>query len=114
MPASPQSPKITILISRPAVQVRQGCQAHLDLTHTFVCQQEEKIAALQSFADQLIAAGHYAKGDISSRRNEVLDRWIFSGADGGVTADLYVGAQARLVWRMFTSAFDFSLSGGDV
>uniref|UniRef100_A0A8C5VTD7 Spectrin alpha chain, non-erythrocytic 1 n=1 Tax=Microcebus murinus TaxID=30608 RepID=A0A8C5VTD7_MICMU len=37
--------------------------------------QEEKIAALQSFADQLIAAGHYAKGDISSRRNEVLDRW---------------------------------------
>ncbi|ELK07245.1 Spectrin alpha chain, brain [Pteropus alecto] len=37
--------------------------------------QEEKIAALQSFADQLIAAGHYAKGDIASRRNEVLDRW---------------------------------------
>ncbi|XP_060267730.1 spectrin alpha chain, non-erythrocytic 1 isoform X4 [Ovis aries] len=37
--------------------------------------QEEKIAALQSFADQLIAGGHYAKGDISSRRNEVLDRW---------------------------------------
>uniref|UniRef100_A0A2K6TRD9 Spectrin alpha chain, non-erythrocytic 1 n=1 Tax=Saimiri boliviensis boliviensis TaxID=39432 RepID=A0A2K6TRD9_SAIBB len=37
--------------------------------------QEEKIAALQAFADQLIAAGHYAKGDISSRRNEVLDRW---------------------------------------
>uniref|UniRef100_A0A2K5HSS8 Spectrin alpha chain, non-erythrocytic 1 n=1 Tax=Colobus angolensis palliatus TaxID=336983 RepID=A0A2K5HSS8_COLAP len=37
--------------------------------------QEEKIAALQAFADQLITAGHYAKGDISSRRNEVLDRW---------------------------------------
>ncbi|XP_042637389.1 spectrin alpha chain, non-erythrocytic 1 [Orycteropus afer afer] len=37
--------------------------------------QEEKIAALQSFADQLISADHYAKGDISSRRNEVLDRW---------------------------------------
>ncbi|KAG8512815.1 Spectrin alpha chain, non-erythrocytic 1, partial [Galemys pyrenaicus] len=37
--------------------------------------QEEKIAALQSFADQLIAAGHYAKGDIASRRSEVLDRW---------------------------------------
>uniref|UniRef100_A0A452V8Q2 Spectrin alpha chain, non-erythrocytic 1 n=1 Tax=Ursus maritimus TaxID=29073 RepID=A0A452V8Q2_URSMA len=37
--------------------------------------QEEKIAALQSFADQLVAAGHYAKGDICSRRNEVLDRW---------------------------------------
>ncbi|XP_075434717.1 spectrin alpha chain, non-erythrocytic 1 isoform X7 [Ascaphus truei] len=37
--------------------------------------QEEKIAALQSFADQLIAADHYSKGDIASRRNEVLDRW---------------------------------------
>ncbi|XP_012876722.1 PREDICTED: spectrin alpha chain, non-erythrocytic 1 [Dipodomys ordii] len=37
--------------------------------------QEEKIAALQAFADQLVAAGHYAKGDIASRRNEVLDRW---------------------------------------
>ncbi|XP_040180668.1 spectrin alpha chain, non-erythrocytic 1 isoform X1 [Rana temporaria] len=37
--------------------------------------QEEKIAALQSFADQLITADHYAQGDIASRRNEVLDRW---------------------------------------
>uniref|UniRef100_A0A3P9IJC5 Spectrin alpha chain, non-erythrocytic 1 n=1 Tax=Oryzias latipes TaxID=8090 RepID=A0A3P9IJC5_ORYLA len=37
--------------------------------------QEEKIAALQSFADQLIGAGHYAKPDITNRRNEVLDRW---------------------------------------
>ncbi|KAM9327207.1 spectrin alpha chain, non-erythrocytic 1 isoform 3-T3 [Gastrophryne carolinensis] len=37
--------------------------------------QEEKIAALQSFADQLIGADHYAKGDIAARRNEVLDRW---------------------------------------
>ncbi|KAG9477641.1 hypothetical protein GDO78_012912 [Eleutherodactylus coqui] len=37
--------------------------------------QEEKIAALQSFADQLITADHYAKGDIASRRNQVLDRW---------------------------------------
>ncbi|XP_077334821.1 spectrin alpha chain, non-erythrocytic 1 isoform X4 [Lithobates pipiens] len=37
--------------------------------------QEEKIAALQSFADQLITADHYAKGDIAGRRNEVLDRW---------------------------------------
>ncbi|XP_015284317.1 PREDICTED: spectrin alpha chain, non-erythrocytic 1-like, partial [Gekko japonicus] len=36
---------------------------------------EEKIAALQSFADQLIAADHYAKGVIANRRNEVLDRW---------------------------------------
>ncbi|XP_040260713.1 spectrin alpha chain, non-erythrocytic 1 isoform X6 [Bufo bufo] len=37
--------------------------------------QEEKIAALQAFADQLITADHYSKGDIASRRNEVLDRW---------------------------------------
>ncbi|XP_072344928.1 spectrin alpha chain, non-erythrocytic 1 isoform X1 [Scyliorhinus torazame] len=37
--------------------------------------QEEKIAALQAFADQLIGSEHYAKDDISSRRNEVLDRW---------------------------------------
>ena len=37
--------------------------------------QEEKIAVLQSFADQLIAADHYAKGVIANRRNEVLDRW---------------------------------------
>ncbi|KAG8447987.1 hypothetical protein GDO86_015185 [Hymenochirus boettgeri] len=37
--------------------------------------QEEKIAALQSFADQLITADHYAKPDIAARRNEVLDRW---------------------------------------
>lgn len=36
--------------------------------------QEEKIAALQSFADQLISADHYAKPDIFNRRNEVLDR----------------------------------------
>lgn len=38
--------------------------------------QEEKIAALQSFADQLISADHYAKGVIATRRNEVLDRWV--------------------------------------
>ncbi|XP_023696436.2 spectrin alpha chain, non-erythrocytic 1 isoform X2 [Paramormyrops kingsleyae] len=37
--------------------------------------QEEKIAALQSFADQLIGADHYSKPEISARRNEVLDRW---------------------------------------
>uniref|UniRef100_A0A3B3ZH60 Spectrin alpha, non-erythrocytic 1 n=1 Tax=Periophthalmus magnuspinnatus TaxID=409849 RepID=A0A3B3ZH60_9GOBI len=36
---------------------------------------EEKIAALQSFADQLIGADHYAKPEIFARRNEVLDRW---------------------------------------
>uniref|UniRef100_H3CBT9 Spectrin alpha chain, non-erythrocytic 1 n=1 Tax=Tetraodon nigroviridis TaxID=99883 RepID=H3CBT9_TETNG len=37
--------------------------------------QEEKIAALQSFADQLIGADHYAKAEIHSRCREVLDRW---------------------------------------
>ncbi|TSL04208.1 Spectrin alpha chain, non-erythrocytic 1 [Bagarius yarrelli] len=37
--------------------------------------QEEKIAALQSFADQLISADHYAKPEIFNRRNEVLERW---------------------------------------
>uniref|UniRef100_A0A3B4VBC9 Spectrin alpha chain, non-erythrocytic 1 n=1 Tax=Seriola dumerili TaxID=41447 RepID=A0A3B4VBC9_SERDU len=37
--------------------------------------QEEKIAALQSFADQLIGADHYAKPEIFNRCNEVLDRW---------------------------------------
>lgn len=31
---------------------------------------------LQSFADQLIAADHYAKGVIANRRNEVLDRSV--------------------------------------
>lgn len=36
--------------------------------------QEEKIAALQSFADQLVGADHYAKPEIFKRRNEVLDR----------------------------------------
>uniref|UniRef100_A0A8C2X3M8 Spectrin alpha chain, non-erythrocytic 1 n=1 Tax=Cyclopterus lumpus TaxID=8103 RepID=A0A8C2X3M8_CYCLU len=37
--------------------------------------QEEKIAALQSFADQLIGTDHYAKPEIFNRRTEVLDRW---------------------------------------
>lgn len=36
--------------------------------------QEEKIAALQSFAEQLIGADHYAKPEIFNRRKEVLDR----------------------------------------
>ncbi|XP_048876599.1 spectrin alpha chain, non-erythrocytic 1-like isoform X2 [Brienomyrus brachyistius] len=38
--------------------------------------QEEKIAALQSFAEQLIVADHYAKPEISRRRDSVLDRWL--------------------------------------
>ncbi|KAB7494812.1 Spectrin alpha chain [Armadillidium nasatum] len=37
--------------------------------------QEEKIAALNIFADQLIAAEHYAKGDIEDKRKQVLERW---------------------------------------
>ncbi|CAH1271224.1 SPTA1 [Branchiostoma lanceolatum] len=37
--------------------------------------QEEKILALQSFADQLIAADHYDAPAITDRRDEVLDRW---------------------------------------
>ena len=40
----------------------------------FFSLQEEKIAALQSFADQLIGADHYAKPEIFNRRTEVLDR----------------------------------------
>lgn len=37
--------------------------------------QEEKIAALNLFADQLVAAEHYAKGDIDGKRGNVLNRW---------------------------------------
>lgn len=40
----------------------------------FFAVQEEKIAALQSFADQLIGADHYAKAEIFTRCEEVLDR----------------------------------------
>ncbi|XP_043463580.1 spectrin alpha chain [Leptopilina heterotoma] len=36
---------------------------------------EEKIAALQTLADQLIAAEHYASKPIDDRRCQVLDRW---------------------------------------
>lgn len=37
--------------------------------------QEEKIAALQTLADQLIAANHYAAEPIDDKRKQVLDRW---------------------------------------
>ncbi|XP_050699362.1 spectrin alpha chain-like isoform X2 [Eriocheir sinensis] len=37
--------------------------------------QEEKIAALNLFADQLVAAEHYAMKDIGDKRGQVLDRW---------------------------------------
>nr|CAD7598155.1 unnamed protein product [Timema genevievae] len=36
---------------------------------------EEKIAALQTLADQLIAAEHYASEPIDEKRRQVLDRW---------------------------------------
>ncbi|XP_037079829.1 spectrin alpha chain-like [Pollicipes pollicipes] len=37
--------------------------------------QQEKISALTTFADQLIAADHYAGDDIDGKRQEVLERW---------------------------------------
>jgi len=37
---------------------------------------EEKIAALQTLADQLIAAEHYASQPIDEKRRQVLDRWF--------------------------------------
>lgn len=38
-------------------------------------QQEEKIAALQRFADQLAESDHYDKDGIKEKREQVLDRW---------------------------------------
>uniref|UniRef100_A0A8C0VTJ9 Spectrin alpha chain, non-erythrocytic 1 n=1 Tax=Cyanistes caeruleus TaxID=156563 RepID=A0A8C0VTJ9_CYACU len=49
---------------------------HEDFDKAINVQVRKKIAVLQSFADQLIAADHYAKGVIANRRNEVLDRWL--------------------------------------
>lgn len=37
--------------------------------------QEEKIAGLKSFADQLIQGDHYDTPGIEKRRDEVLERW---------------------------------------
>lgn len=37
--------------------------------------QEEKIAALQTLADQLMAAQHYAATPIDEKRTQVLNRW---------------------------------------
>lgn len=37
--------------------------------------QEEKIAALQTLADQLMAAQHYAATPIDEKRQQVLNRW---------------------------------------
>uniref|UniRef100_A0A8B9GPW3 Spectrin alpha chain, non-erythrocytic 1 n=1 Tax=Amazona collaria TaxID=241587 RepID=A0A8B9GPW3_9PSIT len=49
---------------------------HEDFDKAINVQVRKKIAVLQSFADQLISADHYAKGVIANRRNEVLDRWL--------------------------------------
>lgn len=40
-----------------------------------IVKQEEKIAALQTLADQLMAAEHYASQPIDEKRRQVLDRW---------------------------------------
>uniref|UniRef100_A0A0K2TMK4 Spectrin alpha chain n=1 Tax=Lepeophtheirus salmonis TaxID=72036 RepID=A0A0K2TMK4_LEPSM len=37
--------------------------------------QEEKIESLSTYADQLIASDHYAKGDVGDKKKEVLSRW---------------------------------------
>ena len=37
--------------------------------------QEEKMAQLQAFADQLVSSGHYASGKIDEKKNQVLARW---------------------------------------
>lgn len=36
--------------------------------------QQEKISALENFADQLIKASHYDANAIGNKRNQVLDR----------------------------------------
>lgn len=41
----------------------------------YLLQQEEKIAQLQTLADQLIASEHYAASPIDDKRQQVLDRW---------------------------------------
>ena len=38
--------------------------------------QEEKITAIQNFADQLIASEHYDKDGIADKRDQVLDRYV--------------------------------------
>ena len=37
--------------------------------------QEEKIGMLSTLADQLIASGHYAAGEIGGKKDQVLQRW---------------------------------------
>ncbi|ESO09912.1 hypothetical protein HELRODRAFT_156368 [Helobdella robusta] len=40
-----------------------------------ISSQEEKIANLQQYADQLVRDGHYDTAGIENRRDEVLERW---------------------------------------
>ena len=40
-----------------------------------IAKQEEKIASLCSYADQLIESEHYANDDIKAKREQVLQRW---------------------------------------
>lgn len=37
--------------------------------------QEQKIASMNNFADQLVTSGHYASPEIDRKRMDVLDRW---------------------------------------
>jgi spectrin alpha len=37
--------------------------------------QEEKMAQLQAFADQLVSSGHYAEHEINDKKQQVIDRW---------------------------------------
>ena len=43
--------------------------------HILCRSQEEKIAALQGFADQLIRSRHYAAVEVAERRASVLAQW---------------------------------------
>ena len=46
-----------------------------DLSIPILIPQEEKIAALQGFADQLIRSRHYAAVEVAERRASVLAQW---------------------------------------
>ena len=50
---------------------------------TYILQQE-KIQALQLFADQLIGGEHYDSGAISDKRDQVLDRYVCCYGDNNV------------------------------
>lgn len=56
------------------LKLSKSVSASLNTIKCCCAVQEEKIAALQSFAEQLIGADHYAKAEIMNRRKDVLDR----------------------------------------